>query len=99
MPSLSEHVNVYDAAVTVLLSRGFQVWVRDDGETFWAEKDGWDFVADSPVSLLGLVAMMDHIKPVAAIDYWWRPSDLKRYKDLPTEPRPYEPVINRKRLP
>ncbi|MCA9680702.1 MAG: hypothetical protein KC457_00785 [Myxococcales bacterium] len=94
MPALSEHVNVWPSALRVLEAKGYQVWVQDDGETFCAERDGWDFMADSPVSLLGLVAMFEHENPARYQEYWWRTPGAIDLSELPSSPKPYVSVIN-----
>ena len=93
MPALSEHVNMYNSALNVLSKKGFQVWAIDGGETICAERGGWDFFADNPVSLLGLVAILEDKNPATFSDYWWRPTGELDYRNLPTEPEPYESVI------
>lgn len=95
MPALSEHGNVYNSALHVLSQKGFQVWVKDNGETICAERDGWDFFADNPVSLLGLVAILEHSSPKEFRDYWWRSTGALDYRNLPEEPQPYKSVIMR----
>ena len=99
MPALSEHVNVWATALQILADKGYQVW-RDehDDHTYWAEKDGWDFIADSPVSLLGLIAIHDHVQPEAFEDYWWRQATNSDVSPTPTGPaRPYRSVITKPR--
>lgn len=96
MPALSEHVNMYNVALKVLSEKGFQVWTADGGETICAEREGWDFFADSPVSLLGLVAIFEESKPETFSDYWWRPAGELDYRNLPAEPKPYQSVITQR---
>ncbi|MDC0721969.1 hypothetical protein [Nannocystis bainbridge] len=93
MPALSEHVNVWRSALNILAAKGYQVWVQDDGETFCAERDGWDFMADSPVSLLGLVSMLEHQSPEHYEEYWWRTPGKLDVSKLPSEPKPYVSVV------
>lgn len=95
MPALSEHVNVYNTALSVLTEKGFQVWTPDAGATVCAERGGWDFHADNPVSLLGVIAIFEHMHPSVFRDYWWRSTGELDYRNLPTRPRPYEPIITR----
>jgi hypothetical protein len=93
VPTLSEYVNVYNSALNALRKKGFQVW-RDE-ELFCAERGGWDFMADSPIALLGLAALFDEISPKSYEEYWWRNEQGMDYLNLPTEPRPFVSVMTR----
>lgn len=93
MPAVSEHANVYDTVVLILNSLGFQVWRDRTNDTFMAEKDGWDFCAESPVGLLGLVRLWEFKSPKVYKDYWWKEDGPSVYSSLPSEPVPYNPVI------
>ena len=96
MPALSEHVNVWRSAIAVLEAKGFQVWVQNDGETFCAEREGWDFMAESPVALLGLVSIFEHRSPPRYEDYWWRTEGALNLSELSSSPIPYVSVIKRR---
>lgn len=63
MPALSEHVNVYTTAIAVLEHKGFSVWYDRKQDAYCAQRDGWDFWAENPVSLLGLAAIFEYKKP------------------------------------
>lgn len=97
MATLSEHINVYDAARFVLLEKGYQVWwVRIHEETFYfAEKGGWDFAAKSPIHLLGLVAVYEDRVPGEYRDGWWNRGEGARALRVPVKPQPYDPVMQR----
>ena len=96
MPALGEYTNVYNTALVVLRRKGYQVWSEDGGNTYCAERDGWDFRADSPTGLLGLVAIFEYRAPAAYQEYWWRERvDGASYRDLPDAPKPYTPVWRR----
>lgn len=56
MPAILAEPDVYAAAVTALRVRGYQVWKRK-WRSWAAERDGFDFEAENPIALLGLVAM------------------------------------------
>jgi hypothetical protein len=90
MPALSEYANVSATAFEVLRAKGFQVWVDESMKMYCAERDGWDFLADSPCGLLGVVAIFEHVKPTEFKDYWWR---LARDPEVPKQPIPYTSVI------
>lgn len=93
MPALGEYSNVYDTAVTLLRQKGFQVWSDDSTELYFAERDGWDFASESPVGLLGLVAIFEAVQPAKYREYWWRLDASGEAQSLPKTPvRPYKPV-------
>lgn len=81
MPLLVRHANVVNTCLRILRDRGFELEVigeiTDDlsypTEATWAAaKDGFIFRADSPIELLGLVAVYDYVKPAEDKPYWWR---------------------------
>lgn len=94
MPALSEHANVDDTALSVLTSKGFQVWHDKETETYYAEKEGWDFASESPCGLLGLVAIFEYLQPKQYSDYWWRVS-RDAFRDIGALPRSYISVMTR----
>ena len=96
MPALSEYANVFDTAVAVLERKGYQVWVSPRTDLVWAQRDGWDFAAETPIALLGLVAIYEHTRPAGYTEYWWRTEPERRYADLPTTPPDYHPVTDRR---
>lgn len=75
MPTLSDYTNVYGEAVKILREKGYQVWQEGMSQMYCAEKDGWDFMAESPTALLGLVAIFEHRLPKRYTEYWWRTGD------------------------
>ena len=93
MPALSQYTNVESTAVAVLRTKGFQVWEDREAELIWAEKDGWDFAADSACALLGVVAIYEAVRPATYEQYWWRLREGGTV--LPAGPRPYRSVIER----
>ncbi|MEV7973955.1 hypothetical protein [Cellulomonas sp. NPDC089187] len=94
MPALSEYSNVEASAIEVLRRKGFQVWRDAQRECYGAERDGWDFLADSPTALLGLVGLFEYIGPDVHSEYWWRVA--RDDSDLPNRPHPYTSVIHRR---
>jgi hypothetical protein len=98
MPTLSQYTNVFDTAVALLHRKGYQVWRDDPSQLYFAERDGWDFAADDPVGLLGVVSIYEERAPTGYSEYWWRSSaDTGSERALPTKPaRPYTPVYARK---
>jgi hypothetical protein len=96
MPALGEYVNVYNTALVAIESKGFQVWYDGKAELFCAEKDGWDFMAENPISLLGLIGIYETQAPTDYGEYWWRRTGPD-YQRLPSSPRPYVSVIRKNR--
>jgi hypothetical protein len=93
MPALSEYTNVYNSALAVLRRKGYQLWYDSETECFCCEKDGWDFMADSPCGLLGLVAMFEAKCPDRYVESWWREENSEDFRNLPAAPlRPYTAV-------
>jgi hypothetical protein len=72
MPDLSAYLNVYNTALVVLERKGWLL--RYDKERGWwfAQKDGWELLADDPMQLLGLVAIFEHHDPKEKTEYWWK---------------------------
>lgn len=60
---LSEVHEVNNVSVITLREKGYRVWweasERPSADDWWAEKDGREFVARSPLGLLGLVALWE----------------------------------------
>ena len=92
MPALSSYPNVENTALLVIRSKGFRVWT-DDGQQHWfAERDGWDFMADTPTELLGLVAIFEFHRPQQYREYWWRIAEPFLLDSTPTQPPDYRPI-------
>lgn len=70
MAALGDAGNVQNTALSILKDKGYQIWQDKDGE-YGAEKDGWDFYAGSPVTLLGLIAIYEFKKPYQYKLDWW----------------------------
>ena len=98
MAALADHSNVYNTALLILQRKGYQLWKESHGtgrrryELYGAEKDGWDFLANSPLALLGAVAIFEEKRPTSCTDYWWREEGSQLYHHLPDSPRPYKPI-------
>lgn len=71
---LSEHINVWESCLQLLERKGYALsaLLEDEDRVTWrAERDGFVFFADSPISLLGLVAMRDELAPSSPEGEWW----------------------------
>lgn len=96
MATLADHANVADTALIILQKKGYQLWHDSKSHTFYAEKDGWDFASNSPVGLLGVVAIFEFSKPTAWAEYWWREPSHGLFRRLPEQPpAPYTPVYQK----
>jgi hypothetical protein len=95
VPALGEYANVFDTALAVLEQKGYAVWKDETADMFCAQRAGWDFTADSPISLLGLVAIYEHKHPDTYTEYWWRTQPAHGWQSLPTTPPDYTPVWQR----
>jgi len=72
MPALSSYINVWNTALVVLQRKGFSLSFDSKLELWRADKSGWDFLADDPIQLLGLVAIYEHHAPEKKEEYWWK---------------------------
>ncbi|GAA2852614.1 hypothetical protein Acy02nite_51640 [Actinoplanes cyaneus] len=97
MPALSEHMNVYTTAIAVLEAKGFYIWYNRKQDSFCAQRDGWDFWADNPISLLGLVAIFEYKNPSEFTHRWWETTGSIRYPDVPETAPEYTAVYDKPR--
>lgn len=72
MPDLSSYLNVYNTALVVLERKGWTLRHDILRENWYAAKGGWEFLADNPMELLGLVAIYEHHSPEKKAEYWWK---------------------------
>jgi hypothetical protein len=93
MPALSEYTNVYNSSLLMLQEKGFQVW-RDESGMYCAERDGWDFWAENPCSLAGLIAIYEFKRPTAYREYWWKIDGEDLFGNLPGRPTPFRSVTH-----
>lgn len=92
MAVLYDRVGVYDCAIAVIISKGYQVWYDRELEDFWAEKDGRDFVSPTPTGLLGVISMWEELGLQEWKYQWWKTPEaaLVNHLELPSAPeRPY----------
>lgn len=79
MAPLASHINVWETCLQLMQRRGYSLTVScadpddDDSapDTWHASKDGFTFVADDPVQLLGLTAVYEDVRPDEDRPYWW----------------------------
>ena len=96
MPALSYYSNVHNTALVILQQKGYRVWTEDAQQRYCAEKDGWDFMADDPVQLLGLVAIHDFHRPADFAEYWWRLREPWLLDALPDHKPDFTPIWQRR---
>jgi hypothetical protein len=96
MPALSYYSNVFNTALAMLQRKGFRVWTEQDGNLVCAERDGWDFMADDPVQLLGLIAIYEAHQPAKHTEYWWKIDEPRLWDKIPSSRPDYVPVWERK---
>ncbi|OOS07805.1 hypothetical protein SAMN02745664_12126 [Moraxella cuniculi DSM 21768] len=70
MMHLTDSFRNYPLMIKTITNKGYQFWIDDNG-SFWAEKDGWDFVADDLAGLLGVIAIYEYKKPKEFRERWW----------------------------
>ena len=92
MPSLSSYPNVENTCLVILQQKGFRLWTDAARNHWFAERDGWDFMADSPIELLGLVAVFEFHRPTEPREYWWRLDQPTLIDSLPMNPPDSRPV-------
>jgi hypothetical protein len=72
MSRLSSYINVFNTCLVLLQRDGFSL-AYDKASDMWStEKDGFSFLADNPIELLGLVAIYQKLQPKENEDYWWQ---------------------------
>ncbi len=79
---LSSYLNVYNTCLVILKRRGFKLRFELPAENWIAEKDGFMFLADNPIELLGLVGLHDYIKPESDTEDWWKIDQPDLIKEL-----------------
>ena len=72
MPDLSAYLNVYNTALVILERKGWTVRHDSEHEWWFAVKEGWEFLADDPIQLLGLVGVFEYHAPKQKAEYWWK---------------------------
>lgn len=92
MPALSEYSNVYNTALNILDKKGFSVWYDESLDLFCAEKNGWDFMSETPCGLLGIVSIYEYKNPSSYNDFWWKLDDKDLYLNIKKEKPNYSSV-------
>lgn len=71
-------MNVWSTCRRLLTARGYRLSMdvgryEHDGDphAYCAERDGFTFVADNPIELLGLTVLYEVIRPAEDRPYWW----------------------------
>ena len=95
MPALAAYSNVLNTALVVLQRKGYRVWSDANEENWFAEKDGWDFMADDPIQLLGLIGIYEFRQPQEYSEYWWQMQEPFLIDSTPKTAPEYVPVWKR----
>jgi hypothetical protein len=85
MPDLSSYPNVFNTCLVLMEMDGFKLSHDRSNDTWTAERDGYSFLADNPIELLGLTAIYTKLKPTAKSEYWWQISDPNLLSQLDPE--------------
>jgi hypothetical protein len=96
MPALSYYTNVHNTALVILQRKGYRIWREQENDTICAEKNGWDFMADDPVQLLGLISIYEAHQPTTCREYWWKIDVPWLYDKVPSTRPDYTPVWEKK---
>ena len=95
MPALGAYANVFNTSLVILQRKGFRVWTNDSEEEWFAEREGWDFMADDPIQLLGLVSIYEFQHPTEYREYWWQHQEPWLIESVSKTRPDYKPVWNR----
>ena len=94
MATLTDSGNINNTILIILEKKGFQVW-SDRANSYWAEKNGWDFAAYSLPELLGLINIYEFISPEEYKEYWWKLDGKMTIEDLPKKEDNYIPIYKK----
>ena len=72
MPDLSAYLNVYNTALVILERKGWSLSFDKSNEQWLAKREDWEFLADDPMQLLGLVGIYEYRAPATKEEYWWK---------------------------
>lgn len=98
MPALSEYSKVHKTVYNIITKKGYNLWYDEEREAYCAEKNGWDFMAVTPCSLLGIILIYEYKNPKSYQEYWWRDEDSLSEKNLSTQAPSYTSVVEKKLL-
>ncbi len=93
MPALATYTNVLNTALVVLQRKGYRVWSNQDESMWYAERQGWDFQADDPIQLLGLIAIFEYHHPSEYREYWWQIQEPFLLDRIPKNSPEYKSVV------
>jgi len=96
MAILVDSGNINNTVLTILEKKGFQIW-SDRPNSYWAEKNGWDFNAQSLPALLGLIDIYEFINPKVYKEYWWKLDEKITLENLPKQENSYMPIYKKRK--
>jgi hypothetical protein len=96
MASLRSHTDVYNTCLLLLRQKGYKLWVEGDLDpdgcvsplslSWKAKKDGYDFQANNPIELLGLISLYELKAPSRpSKPQWWKIDGPDLYQELLNE--------------
>jgi len=96
MATLVDSGNINNTVLRILEKKGFQIW-NDRPNSYWAEKNGWDFNAKSLPELLGLIDIYEFINPKIYKEYWWKLDETITLENLPKKENSYTPIYKKRK--
>lgn len=96
MPALSEYSNVHNTVFNIIINKGYKLWYNKETEMYCAEKNRWDFMADTPCSLLGIISIYEYKNPQSYQEYWWKDESSLSEKNLSTQAPSYISIVEKK---
>jgi hypothetical protein len=87
MPDIGAHLNVYNTALVILERKGWALRLDDSQGWWFANKGDWEFLADDPMQLLGLVAIYEYHAPKTKKEYWWKIDEPDLFSKMDPEIR------------
>lgn len=72
MTQLSSYPNVFNTCLVLLRREGFNLAYDKANDVWKAERNEFQFKADNPIELLGLVSIYQKLQPKDQKEYWWQ---------------------------
>jgi len=72
MLKLSSYPNVFNTCLVLVERQGYSIGYEKARGEWQAKKGVYVLIADNPIELLGLAAVVSESPPDATHDYWWR---------------------------
>jgi hypothetical protein len=96
MPTLSAYANTENTSLVILKQKGYKVWYDEKIDMYGAEKDGWDFLANSATELVGVIGIYEyHGSPREYKEYWWKIDEPWLLRSVPKEKHDYTAIYEK----